>query len=203
MVESGRLHKVTHTEQYLKETIAIAESLDADKVEEMVKELVSLRERKGRLFIIGLGGSAANASHAVNDFRKLCGIETYAPTDNVAQLTAIANDIGWSHIFSEWMDLCNGYPSNDDALLILSVGGGTDAVSLPLGSAIAEAHMHLMKVFGIVGRDGGYTAEHGDCVLIVPTVEAKRVTPHTEGWQSVILHCLVSHPDLQIRKTKW
>jgi len=191
---------MTHTEQYLKETIAIAESLDADKVEEMVKELVSLRERKGRLFIIGIGGSAANASHAVNDFRRLCQIDAHSPVDNVAELTAAMNDDGPMSIFCQSF---NQFIHERDALLVLSVGGGGFEVSTSIMAAIKLCKLGGSRIMGIVGKDGGYTAEHGDCVLVIPTVEPERVTPHTEGWQSVILHCLVSHPDLQKRRTKW
>ena len=175
--------------------------LDIEKIEALVRELVDLRERKGRLFIIGLGGSAANASHAVNDFRKLCGIEAYAPTDNVAELTARANDEGFDTIFSEWLDCTT--PDHNDALMVFSVGGGTDKVSKSIVNAIAEARFHLTPIYGIVGRDGGMTAKQSDYCIIVPTVEHSRVTPHTEAFQAVIWHAIVSHPDLQINPTKW
>ena len=186
-----------HTKQYLIETVSIADSIKVEDIEAMVKELVALRERRGRLFLIGLGGSAANCSHAVNDFRKLCGIEAYAPTDNVAELTARMNDEGMPTIFD------SDFWTEKDALFILSVGGGTVMVSLPLVRSIGRASLLGMRILGIVGKDGGATKAEGDCVIVVPTVNAERVTPHTEGWQSVILHCIVSHPDLQIRKTKW
>ena len=188
---------MTHTRQYLTETCAIAARLDADKVEEMVRELVALRERRGRLFVIGLGGSAANASHAVNDFRRLCQIEAYCPLDNVAELTAAANDDGWDEIFKSTLNWMTGA----DRLLILSVGGGTTEVSLPISRAASA--LANKQVMGIVGRDGGYTAMGSDCCIIIPTVKSERVTPHTEGWQSVILHAIVSHPDLQRNATKW
>jgi len=190
---------MTHTRQYLTETCAIAARLDADKVEEMVRELVALRERRGRLFVIGLGGSAANASHAVNDFRKLCGIEAYAPTDNVAELTARANDEGWDSIFeSTFSNMRRG-----DAAFILSVGGGTLTVSRPITLFLGLCRDAAYPVYGIVGRDGGETARLSDLCIIIPTVKTERVTPHTEGWQSVILHAIVSHPDLQRNATKW
>ena len=192
---------MNHCRRFLDETAEIASLVKAGEIAAMVHELKTLRERGGALFIIGLGGSAANASHAVNDFRKLCGIKAYAPTDNVAELTAWANDMGWRYIFSEWLDITN--PDSDDAILILSVGGGTPDISIPLVSVIAEAKMHLMKVFGIVGRDGGETAKYADCCIIIPPLIKERITPHTEAFQSVILHCIVSHPDLQIRATKW
>ena len=189
---------MTHTEQFLKETIAIAESLDANKVEEMVKELVSLRERKGRLFIIGIGGSAANASHAVNDFRKLCNIEALSPVDNVAELTARINDEGWDTCFKDWLE--GSQADANDVVLVLSVGGGTDRVSTPLTFAV---RWFYGKTLGIVGPNGGMTKKYGHTVINVPLVNPERITPHTEGWQSVILHAIVSHPDLQQRKTKW
>ena len=190
---------MSHTKQYMKETISIASQIDAEKIEELVKELVSLRERGGRLFIIGLGGSAANASHAVNDFRRLCSIEAYTPLDNVAELTAAANDNGWGSIFESTF----GWMNQKDCALILSVGGGSPQVSMPL-SAWARASTQVgFRLLGIVGRDGGDTAKHANPCIIIPTVEPSRVTPHTEGWQSVILHAIVSHPDLQRKNTKW
>ena len=188
---------MSHSRQFIVETCSIASRLDVDRVEMMADELRSLRERKGRLFIVGLGGSAANASHACNDFRKLCGIEAYAPSDNVAELTARANDEGWATIYQ--LDFAN----SNDALLVLSVGGGTESVSLPLVAALQTARQRGMTILGIVGRDGGMTAKLADCCVIIPTVKAERVTPHCEGWQSVILHALVSHPDLQRNATKW
>lgn len=190
-----------HVKTYLREVVKVAESIDADTIEQLARELVALRERGGRLFLLGVGGSAGNCSHAVNDFRKLCGIEAYAPTDNVAELTAIANDEGWEWIFHHWLNESNLSPR--DALFVLSVGGGTDSVSLPLKHAIDLAQKNGMRVFGIVGRDGGYTKKVGDHVILIPVVNSERVTPHTESFQSVLLHLIVSHPDLQINKTKW
>ena len=190
---------MSHSAQYLSETSTIAGLINSDDIEAMVRELVALRERGGRLFLIGLGGSAANCSHAVNDFRKLCGIEAYTPVDNVAELTARANDEGWDTIFSAWVEKC----SVDDALFVLSVGGGHSKVSLPLVTALGEAKERGLKIFGIVGRNGGATKKLADSCVMIPMVKDSRVTPHTEGWQSVILHCIVSHPDLQIRPTKW
>lgn len=186
-----------HARAYLSESKRILAQLDAGQIEKLVKHLVSLRDREGSLYVIGLGGSAANASHAVNDFRKLCGIEAYSLMDNVAELTARANDEGWNSIF-------NGqFWKREHALLVLSVGGGTLNTSFPICLAIDQAKELGMKVFGIVGRDGGYAKQNGDCVIVIPTVEPSRVTPHTEAFQMVILHCLVSHPDLQLRPTKW
>jgi len=189
---------MTHTEQYLLETQEICKLIDFSQVDALVQELKFLRERGGRLFLVGLGGSAANCSHAVNDFRKLCGIEAYTPVDNVSELTARANDEGWDAIF---LGLIGGKPG--DALFVLSVGGGTDQVSIPLVRAINAAALKGMRLLGIVGRDGGYTGEVADRCVVIPTVSPERVTPHTEAFQMVLLHCLVSHPDLQINRTKW
>lgn len=188
---------MSHARQYLIETATIAGLIDSERIETMVRELIMLRERGGRLFVIGLGGSAANASHAVNDFRKLCGIEAHAPMDNIAELTARANDEGWPFIFSDT------FWTSKDALFVLSVGGGTYSVSPGISAAVVNAKKKGMHVLGIVGRDGGYTLEYGDCVVLVPAIYKDRVTPHSEGFQSVILHCLVSHPDLQRNPTKW
>ena len=192
---------MTHTQQFLSETSKIASKVDYGLVEKLASQLELIRHHQGRLFFIGLGGSAANCSHAVNDFRKLCDFEAYTPVDNVAELTAIANDEGWIGIFSRWLDEAN--VSQRDALFVLSVGGGTDTVSVPLKLAINLASARGMKVFGIVGKDGGYTKEHGDCVIVIPTVSKKHITPHVEAFQSVILHLLVSHPMLQKNKCKW
>lgn len=192
-----------HTKQYFKEVISIGKAIDVESIENLATELVELRERKGRLFLLGVGGSAANCSHAVNDFRKLCGIEAYAPTDNVSELTARTNDEGWDTVFSGWLKISK--VSKNDAVLVLSVGGGNleKNVSRNLVHAIKEVKARGGKIFGIVGRDGGYTKLAGDCVVVVPTVETSRVTPHSEAFQAVIWHCLVSHPDLQIVSTKW
>jgi D-sedoheptulose 7-phosphate isomerase len=188
---------VNHVAQYLAETKAIAGDIDQTMIIDMVNRLSELRTSGGRLWIAGLGGSAANASHAANDFRKLCGIEAHCMTDNVSEITARANDGGWNTALSlDWVRA-------GDALMVLSVGGGADGVSLPLIRALNEAKRLGMSILGIVGRDGGRTRMVGDCVIVVPTVNAARVTPHTEGWQSVILHCLVSHPLLQRNQTKW
>lgn len=187
------LHSIT----YLSEAADICMALKPHQIEDMVAELVKLRERRGRLFFIGLGGSAANCSHAVNDFRKLCGINAYAPTDNVAEITARANDEGFGTIF-DGLGL-----GQHGAIFVLSVGGGTEAVSLPITNIVRAAHAKGIQIFGIVGKDSGTTAQLGTHVIVVPTVEPSRITPHTESFQSVILHCLVSHPDLQIAATKW
>jgi D-sedoheptulose 7-phosphate isomerase len=172
-------------------------------VERLVAELKALRERGGRLFITGVGGSAANASHAVNDFRKLCGIEAYAPTDNVSELTARTNDEGWETVFAGFLEVSQA--CDKDAVLVFSVGGGNaeKGVSVNIIRVLEEAQKRGMKIFGVVGRDGGYTKQVGDEVVVVPTVEPGLVTPLTEAFQAVVWHGIVSHDDLQIRDTKW
>lgn len=193
----------THAATYMQEVVAIAAKIPADLVERLAEELVELRKRDGRLFLLGVGGSAGNCNHAVNDFRKLCGIEAYAPTDNVSELTARTNDEGWHTVFSEWLKVSRA--SAKDAVFVLSVGGGNleRNVSPNLVAALKEAKTRGLKVFGIVGRDGGYTKQVGDFVVVVPTVAENRVTPHAEAFQAVVWHCLVSHPKLQVMATKW
>jgi len=193
----------SHSRDFLNEVEKICSTVDVDTVERLVGELAALRERGGRLFLLGVGGSAGNCSHAVNDFRKLCGIEAYTPIDNVSELTARTNDEGFDTVFTGWLEVSR--ISNKDALLIYSVGGG-DAernVSVNLMRAIDLAKARDAKVFGIVGRKTGYTAKQGDVVVVVPEVNPARITPLSEGMQAIIWHCLVSHPDLQLRKTKW
>jgi D-sedoheptulose 7-phosphate isomerase len=189
--------------QHLGEAAEILGRFDLDAIERTATLLAELRERGGRLFLLGVGGSAANCSHAVNDFRKICGIEAYAPTDNVAELTARTNDEGWPSVFVEWLKVSK--LRADDAVLVFSVGGG-DAernVSPNLVSALQHAKSVGAKIAGIVGRDGGYTARVADACVIVPTVNAQSVTPHTEAFQAVIWHLLVSHPKLKVAQTKW
>ena len=193
----------SHAEQFFEEIRQIVTTIDVSVVERMAQELAQLRERGGRLFLLGVGGSAGNCSHAVNDFRKLCGIEAYSPVDNVSELTARTNDEGWDTVFSGWLEVSR--LNDKDGLLIYSVGGG-DAernISVNLVRAIDMAKERGAKVFGIVGRDSGHTARHGDVVVVVPAVNPERVTPLSEGMQGVVWHCLVSHPALQARKTKW
>jgi D-sedoheptulose 7-phosphate isomerase len=194
---------VGHAVKYLAELCEIARLLPPDTIEALAVELVQLRDRGGRLFIVGVGGSAANSGHAVNDFRKLCGIEAYAPTDNVSELSARTNDEGWHTVFSEWLKVSRISPN--DALLVLSVGGGAIGrnVSPNIVAAVDEAKTRGARILGIVGRDGGYTKQAGDVVVVIPTVEETRVTPHAEAFQAVIWHCLVSHPSLQKNATKW
>lgn len=194
---------MTHTKSFLTEVKRICEDISCDSIEEMIDELIALRARKGRLFLMGVGGSAGNCSHAVNDFRKLCGIEAYSAADNVSELTARANDEGWDTIFSGWLEASN--LNSPYAILIFSVGGGDIErhVSTNIVKAVNFAKSRGTKVLGIVGKDNGYTALHGDVVVIVPQVNASRITPLSEAFQSVVWHCLVSHPELQIRQTKW
>ena len=192
-----------HSETFFDEVVKIAQSIDAAGVENLATELAALRQRGGRLFFLGVGGSAANCSHAVNDFRKLCGIEAYTPVDNVAELTARTNDEGWDTVFAAWLKTSRA--NKNDAVFVFSVGGGNmeKNVSANIVAGLKEAKQRSMKIFGVVGRDGGYTKQVGDCVVVVPTVEASRVTPHTEAFQAVVWHCLVSHPKLQQVSTKW
>jgi D-sedoheptulose 7-phosphate isomerase len=189
--------------QFLQEVQQVTAHLDPDAIEKVVDELARVRERGGRLFILGVGGSAANASHAVNDFRKICGFECYAPTDNVSELTARTNDDGWATIFAEWL---KGSRLNArDGLLIFSVGGGNveKNVSPNLVSAIQLAKQTGASIVGIVGRDGGYTAKAATACVIVPTVNPDHVTPHSEAFQAVVWHLFVSHPKLKVGRTKW
>jgi D-sedoheptulose 7-phosphate isomerase len=189
--------------QFLEEVKQVTAQLDAEAIEKVVDELGRLRERGGRLFILGVGGSAANASHAVNDFRKICGLECYAPTDNVSELTARTNDDGWATIFAEWLK--GSRLSAKDGLLIFSVGGGNmeKNVSPNLVSAIQLARQTGATVLGIVGRDGGFTAKQATACVIVPTVNPEHVTPHSEAFQAVVWHLVVSHPKLKANRTKW
>ena len=192
-----------HANIYFDEVIKIAGQIDRDLIDKLADELKNLRDIGGRLFVIGVGGSAGNCSHAVNDFRKLCGIEAYAPVDNVSELTARTNDEGWETVFAGWLRVSK--VTAEDAVFVLSVGGGNleRNVSPNIVMALKLAKERGMKVFGVVGRDGGYTKQVGDCVIVVPTVEANRVTPHAEAFQGVVWHCLVSNPLLQQAATKW
>ncbi len=191
------------TSQFLSEAQQVASQFDAAAIDALVDELALVRDRGGRLFILGVGGSAANASHAVNDFRKICGFECYAPTDNVSELTARTNDDGWSSVFVEWLK--GSRLQARDGLLIFSVGGGNveKNVSPNLVTAIQLAQQVGASVMGIVGRDGGFTARAAKACVIVPTVNPVHVTPHSEAFQAVIWHLLVSHPKLKVGQTKW
>ena len=194
---------MSYAKRFLAEAEQILKKLDAEAVDELAEELVALRERGGRLFILGVGGGAGNASHAVNDFRKLCGIEAYAPTDNVSELTARVNDDGWESTFSEWLRVSR--LADKDMVFVFSVGGGNleHNISPNLVRALQLARSVGATIAGVVGRDGGFTAEVADVCVVVPTVNATSVTPHTEGFQAVVWHLLVSHPSLQKQAMKW
>lgn len=194
---------MTFARQFFSEAMEICRRIDDQALERMADGIAAVRERGGRLFILGVGGSAANASHAVNDFRKLCDVEAYAPTDNVSELTARTNDEGWETVFAGWLRTSRA--AAKDAVLVFSVGGGNAEhnVSMNLVRALEEAKGRGLAVYGVVGRDGGYTAQVADAVVIVPTIDAGRVTPHTEAFHAVVWHCLVSHPALQTQRTKW
>ena len=193
----------SHLSQYFREAAEIAARLDLEVLDRMVERLVRLRTESGRLFLIGVGGSAGNCSHAVNDFRKLDGIEAYTPVDNVSELTARTNDEGWETVFAEWLKVSR--LSERDAVLVMSVGGGNREknIGANLVAAVDEAKRRGADVLGIVGRDGGYTKGKGDLVLVVPTVNAEHVTPHTEAFQAVVWHALVCDPRLMARGNKW
>jgi D-sedoheptulose 7-phosphate isomerase len=194
---------MSFSRSYFDEVSAIVQNLDYDRIEALALGLSKVRAGKGRLFILGVGGSAANASHAVNDFRKLCDFEAYAPTDNVSELTARTNDEGWDTVFAQWL---KGSRLNEaDGLLILSVGGGDleKKVSPNLVRALEFARERRAAIFGIVGRDGGFTAKLAEVAVLVPTVNPATVTPHAEEFQAVIWHLLVSHPLLKVNATKW
>ena len=194
---------MNYAKRHIDEAIQALSALDVETIERMAALLTGLRERGGRLFFLGVGGSAANCSHAVNDFRKIAGIEAYTPTDNVSELTARTNDEGWASVFVEWL---KGSRLNaGDMLFIFSVGGGNleKNVSPNLVAALQYAKEVGARIVGVVGRDGGFTAQVADACVIVPTVNPENVTPHTEALQSVIGHLLVSHPALKVAQTKW
>ena len=194
---------MSYVEQYLQEASEIIRRLDTTAIEKMAALLARVKSDGGRLFFLGVGGSAANCSHAVNDFRKIAGVECYAPTDNVAELTARTNDEGWNSVFAEWLKVSK--LSARDALFIMSVGGGDVErnISSNLVCAIQHAKTVGAQVTGVVGRDGGFTARSADACVIIPSVNAQTITPHTEAFQALILHLLVSHPLLQENQTKW
>lgn len=193
----------THSETYLAHAADICRNIDADAIERIVEGLVRLRERGGRLFLLGVGGSAANCSHAVNDFRKLNGIEAYSPTDNVAEITARTNDEGWETVFESWLATSNAH--GDDALMIFSVGGGDVKrnVSPNLVRAIDEAKRRGLAIYGVVGRAESYTKQHGDEVVVIPVPDPQFLTPHAEAFQAVVWHAIVCHPSLLLRANKW
>jgi D-sedoheptulose 7-phosphate isomerase len=194
---------MSFAKEFLAEVQQVTAQLDAGAIEKCADELAKIRARGGRLFILGVGGSAGNAGHAVNDFRKICGFEAYAPTDNVSELTARTNDEGWATVFSEWLK--GSKLNSKDGLLIFSVGGGNleKNVSPNLVSAIQHAKKVGASVIGIVGRDGGFTAKEATACVIVPTVNPTHVTPHSEAFQGIVWHLFVSHPKLKVAPTKW
>ena len=194
---------MNHSQQFLSEARQIIDQIDPDITERMVSLIDQTRQLHGRLFILGVGGSAANASHAVNDFRKIVGIEAYAPTDNVSELTARTNDEGWPSVFVEWLKVSR--LQADDLILVLSVGGGSlkKNVSPNLVTALQFALEIGTTIIGIVGRDGGYTAKVANACLIIPTIKPDHITPHAEAFQAVVWHLLVSHPTLKIQQTRW
>jgi D-sedoheptulose 7-phosphate isomerase len=194
---------MTYTQQHLKEAQQVIERLDAAAIEQLAHLLADVRTRGGRLFLLGVGGSAANASHAVNDFRKIVGIEAYAPTDNVSELTARTNDEGWASVFEAWLKVSRLRAA--DMVLVFSVGGGSleKNVSPNLVKALQYPKEVGAAVGGIVGRDGGYTAQVADACVIIPVVNPENITPHSEAFQAVVWHLLVSHPILKTAQTKW
>ena len=191
------------TRKFLGDVAAIASQIDMDAIERVADTVAAIRQRGGRLFFIGVGGGAAHASHAVNDFRKLAELECYAPTDNVSELTARINDEGWDTSFSSWLE--GSRLSSRDGVFVFSVGGGSEEerVSVNIVNAVKFTRRVGASVLGVVGRDGGYTAAHGDAVVVVPQVDAGKVTAHTEAFQAVVWHLLVSHPVVAVNMTKW
>ena len=194
---------MSFAEQFLQETVELVGALDADSIDAVAVGLGRVRDDGGRLFILGVGGSAGHASHAVNDFRKICGFESYAPTDNVSELTARTNDEGWETTFSAW--LATSRLSNRDAVLVFSVGGGDSVrnVSPNIVQGLSYAKECSAAIFGIVGRDGGFTAQVAETCVVIPPLFGDRITPHTEGLCAVVWHLLVSHPALAVHETKW
>lgn len=192
-----------YTSRYISEATAILESLDQATIERMVDILMTTRTEGGRLFILGVGGGAGHASHAVNDFRKIAGIESYAPTDNVSELTARVNDDGWDTSFAAW--LRGSRLRKHDTVLVFSVGGGNREknISTNIVKALELAQERGARIIGVVGRDGGYTAQAGDAVVVIPVISADTVTPHTEAFQAVVWHLIVSHPRLKENEMKW
>lgn len=194
---------MSYERQYLEEVHRVVDGLSVSEMERMVKLLVELREKGGRLFLLGVGGGAANASHAVNDFRKICGIESYTPSDNVSELSAWVNDDGWDTVFVNWLK--GSKLRNSDGVFVFSVGGGNEEknISANLVHALNYAKEIGATIFGVVGRDGGYTAQVADACVIIPTVNPETITPHTESFQAVVWHLIVSQPDMKISEMKW
>ena len=199
----NNIKSIKFIEDYFKKVQIISSLIDYNEVNKLVIEISKLKKRNGRLFFLGVGGSAGNSSHAVNDFRKLCGIESYTPTDNVSELTARINDEGWDSSFVEWLKISK--LNKKDSIFIFSVGGGSKEknISVNLVKAVDYAKLKKIKIFGVIGRKQGYAKKKGDNVILVPDVDSKMITPFSEAFQAVIWHCLVSHPMIQTKKTKW
>ena len=199
----GVQSEMDYIRHYLGEVRKVVDSINTNEIQKIVESLVHLRAKDGRVFFLGVGGSAANASHTVNDFRKICGIEAYTPVDNVSELTARTNDSGWETVFVEWLK--GSKLNSKDAVFVLSVGGGNleKNVSANLIHAVNYAKEIGARIFGIVGRDGGYTSKVADVCIVIPTVNSQTVTPHTESFQSILLHLIVSHPSLKVSEMKW
>ncbi len=194
---------MNYIKQYIEDAKQILETINIEQIQVMLNLLINLKETKGRLFILGVGGGAGHASHAVNDFRKICGIEAYAPTDNVSELTARINDDGWDTAYLNWLKGSN--LDNDDVLLVFSVGGGNleKRISVNIINSLQYAKELGTKICGVVGRDGGYTLKVADACVLIPLVNNDTITPHTEGFQAIVWHLLVSHPELQKYEMKW
>tara|TARA_B100000029_G_C17328075_1_gene870648 strand:+ start:68 stop:670 length:603 start_codon:yes stop_codon:yes gene_type:complete len=194
---------MNYSKQHLSEAINIINKIDSEKIEDIVKVIKEVKSKKGRIFFLGVGGSAGNCSHAVNDFRKIVGVESYAPTDNVSELTARTNDEGWNSVFVEWLKVSN--LNKNDLIFVFSVGGGNvnKNISVNLVEALKYAKSIKCSIVGVVGKDGGYTASVANSCLIIPTVNDQTITPHTEAFQAVVWHLIVSHPELKSKETKW
>ncbi len=194
---------MSYAQQHINESIQILNQIDVNAIENMATMLAEIKQHDGRIFFLGVGGSAGNCSHAVNDFRKIVGIEAYAPTDNVSELTARTNDEGWSTIFVEWLKTSK--INSRDIIFVLSVGGGNLEKNISPNLVLALQHAKSVgaKITGVVGRDGGYTAQVADACVVIPTVNTDNITPHSEAFQAVVWHLLVSHPKLKARQTKW
>ena len=192
-----------HISKYFSQIPDLIEKIDLKQINQIIRHLIVLKNKKGRIFFLGVGGSAGNCSHAVNDFRKICEIESYTPTDNVSELTARINDDGWNTSLMEWLKISK--LNSRDAIFVFSVGGGNikKNVSMNLVQSIKYAKQKKSKIFGLVGKDGGYTKKMGDAVVLIPTIDKKLITPYAEAFQAVIWHCIVTHPALQSKKMKW
>ena len=194
---------MSYSKKHLSEAIDIINKIDSEKIENIVEIIAQVRNKNGRIFFLGVGGSAANCSHAVNDFRKIIGVESYAPTDNVSELTARTNDEGWNSVFIEWLKISK--LNKDDLIFVFSVGGGNAEknISVNLVEALKYARSIKCNIVGIVGKDGGYTSSVANSCVIVPTGNEQTITPHTEAFQAVVWHLIVSHPKLKMKETKW